>query len=189
MLVGSGSVVVSVVLVEGSEGALSPDDEASEMASRSELEEVESGNSDGFDSRDIAEGTSEVSLLSVDDKGTASLYIASVSQLSLSGTDLLGILDVLDVLVGSELLEEGDGVLGLLESLEASIGDDEGDFGDGLDSVSTGKNERGQRGGGKGRGDGEASLVEIDLSVPLSVDLVGSEHTSSTAHVSVSSLA
>jgi hypothetical protein len=188
MLVSGRSVIVSEILVEGSEGAFSPDDKASKMASRSELEEIESGNSNGLNSRNITEGTSKVTLFSVDNKRTTSLYISSVSQLSLSGANLLRILDVLDVFVGSELLEQSNGVLSLLEPLEASISNDERNFGDLLDSVSTSKNERGKSSSSKGGSNCESSLVEVDFSVPFSVNLVGSEHTSSTTHVSEGSL-
>lgn len=141
MLESSRRVVVSKVLVEGSKGTLSPNDKASKMASRSKREEVQSGDSDSFNSRDVTEGTSEFSLLFEDDERSTSLYISPVPHLSLTGADLLGILDVLNVLVGSEFLKEGDGVFGLFESLETGVGNDEGDLRNLVDFVSSGKNE------------------------------------------------
>jgi hypothetical protein len=50
--------------------------------------------------------------------------------------------------------------------------------------VTAGLHEGGHGRGSKSTGNSEAALVHIHLSVPSSPDLGGSEHASSTAHVS-----
>jgi len=49
--------------------------------------------------------------------------------------------------------------------------------------VAAAHEEGGKAGGSKGRNDGEALLVEVDLAVPAAVGLGGGEHTTTTAHV------
>lgn len=62
------------------------------MTSRSEGEEVETVDVDEFNSRDVSERLNHWGLLVVDDQGASSLDISSVSELSLSASDLAGIL-------------------------------------------------------------------------------------------------
>lgn len=55
--------------------------------------------------------------------------------------------------------------------------------------MSSSQNKRGEGRGSQSRGEGISALVDIDLSVPLSPGLGGGEHSSSSAHVTESSLA
>src|SRR5689334_4056705 len=55
--------------------------------------------------------------------------------------------------------------------------------------MTAGHNKSGNGGGGESRGDGIATLVRVDLTVPFAVGLRWGEHTTLTAHVAESSLA
>ena len=94
-----------------------------------------------------------------------------------------------DIFVGIDSSEESDGFLCLCEIGEMRIGNDEGDFKDFFDAVTTCEDERGNSGGSNGRGDSVSFLIEIDLDMPFSPCLGGSETTSTTAHVTKGSLA
>lgn len=174
--------------VELLEGGLGPDDEATEMASRSELEEVEMVDADLLDSREIAEGAVEWSLLVIDDQRSTLLGVTSVSQLSLSGAELARALHLLDISVCLQSLEDLDGSGGLGDLGDGGISNDEWNLSDSLDAMSAGEDQRSGRGGSQSGDDGVTLLVEIDLSVPSAVDLGWGEHASTTAHVSVGSL-
>ena len=92
---------------------------------------------------------------------------------------------VTDTNLGSP--KEGDSLLGLLESLDL-VGDNEGNFADTRDHVSLGHDEGGHSGGGNSGADGVPLLGNVDLPVPPPPGLGGSEHTSTPAHVTESSL-
>jgi hypothetical protein len=72
------------------------------------------------------------------------LNVSSVSHLALTTTDVVGVLDLLDVREGVEGLEEGNGGLGLDDSVESGLVDNQGDLGDLLDAVTTSHNKRSQ---------------------------------------------
>jgi len=93
-----------------------------------------------------------------------------------------------DVIVGVEALEELDGIRGLDDVVEGLGVNDEGDLSDLLYAVTTGKDQGGDGGTGQSRGDGVSALVQVGASVPSSPDLGGCEHSSTSAHVSESSL-
>jgi hypothetical protein len=137
----------------------------------------------------VPEGEDEGALLVVDNEGTTPLHAAPVPHLTLTATDLAGILDLFDIVESVELLEEGDGVLGLGDVLEGLGGDDEGDLGDLGDLVTAGHDEGGHGRGSEGRAEGEPLLVDVDLAVPLPVGLGGGEHATSSAHVTEGTLA
>jgi len=153
------------------------------VSSGGELEEVEPSNVNELDSGDVSESLDDSVVLVVDDQGSSSHSVPSSSHLSLSSSDLPGVGDLDDVGVSLGSLEESDGLLGLGVGL-GGVGDDEGDLLDLLDSVSSSENERGEGRGGESRNDGESLLVLVDLDVPLPPDLGGSEHSSTSAHVS-----
>ena len=88
-----------------------------------------------------------------------------------------------DVFVSIDSSEQSDGFLCLCKIGEMGIGNDEGDFEDFFDAVTTSEDERGNSGGGNGRGDSVSFLIEVDLDMPFSPCLGGSETTSTTAHV------
>jgi hypothetical protein len=117
------------------------------------------------------------------------LDVTSVSHLSLTSTNGVGVLDLLDVLEGVDSLEELDGLLGLDDSVESGLVDNQGDLGDLLDAVTTGHNKRSQSRGSQSRADGVSALVLVDLSVPSSPNLGRGEHATTTAHVSEGTLA
>jgi hypothetical protein len=77
----------AIDIVESSEGVGSPDDESSQMTTRSELEEIECVDGRGLDTRNIAESTDEflaISLSIVDDQRAAALSVSSSSEFSLA---------------------------------------------------------------------------------------------------------
>ena len=183
LLKGGSLVEGSEDLVEEAESSLGPDNESSEVSSGGELEEIEPSNVNELDSGDVSESLDDSVVLVVDDQGSSSHSVPSSSHLSLSSSDLPGVGDLDDVGVSLGSLEESDGLLGLGVGL-GGVGDDEGDLLDLLDSVSSSENERGEGRGGESRDDGESLLVLVDLDVPLPPDLGGSEHSSTSAHVS-----
>lgn len=174
--------------VEGLEGVLGPDDESSELASGSEESEVESVDIEALDSGDVSGGSEEVGVLvGENDEGTLSESVSLVSELSDSGSDSFGVNDLSDIVVGTSSSENGDEVLSLLNTLELVV-QNEGDLSQSLDSVSSGLNQRSDGRGGEGRGNSVSSLGHIDLSVPSSPGLEGSEHSSLSALVTEGSL-
>lgn len=183
----------AVDLVEGLESGGGPDDETAEVAAGGELEEVEGVDGAGLDTGDVAEGAAEllaVDLGVVDDQGTAALAETTATQLTLTGAHLLGLLDLDEVGAGAESLQESNGGLGLGQrgALEGLGVHDQGNLGDVGDTVTAGKEESGDRRSSQGRSSSKASLANVDLLVPLSPDLGGSEHTTRTAHVTERSL-
>lgn len=171
------------------EGTLSPDDETADVASGGELEEVESADVCDLNSRDVSEGLDQGDVgTAVDDEGSTAGSVASVSELSLSGTDLDGVDDLLDITPGSGVSEESDGLLGAFDLLDG-VADDEGEFGEVIDSVSSGLDEGEDGGSGDGSGHGVSLLLEVASSVPSPPDADGGEHASLAAHVTEGTLA
>ena len=173
--------------VEGLKGGASPDDEATEVTSGGEVEEVEGAHGGELNTGDVPEGPGDTLVLLVNNQGTTPLGEATVPELALTGPQLLGPLDLLDVTEGVDALEDGNSLLGLGNAL-SSIVDDQGDLSNLLDAVSAGHNEGGEGGGSQGRDDSEAALVLVDLAVPLAPGLGGGEHATLAAHVSESGL-
>lgn len=182
-----GLEVLGEQLVQVLKGGVSPDDEATDVTTRGELEKVESVDVDQVNTRDVAEGTGEGGgLLTVDDKRTTALDKAAVAGLTLTGADLLAGDDTLDISVGTDLLEQGDGLLSLHDT--SNVGDNERDLRHILDLVTTGLDESRDSGGSESRGNGVSALSHADLSVPAAPDLGGREHTTLAAHVTESTL-
>lgn len=160
-LVGRGLGGGAVDLVERLEGGRGPDDEAAEVATGRELEEVERGDGAGLDAGDVAEAGHELLAVDggvVDDEGTAALAVAAATELALAGAELLGLLDLLEVRAGTDGLEDGQGAGGLggSASLEDGGVDDEGNLGDAEDLVTAGEEEGSGSGGSQGRDNGVA---------------------------------
>lgn len=131
------------------------------MAAGRQLEQVERVDRAGLHAGDVAEALGQllaVHLGVVDDERAAALTVPPASQLTLSGAELLGLLDLLNVGTGTDGLQEryGSGGLGVGTTLESGRVDDERNFGDGGDLVAAGKEKRGQSGGGEGRGSSES---------------------------------
>lgn len=114
------------------------------MTTWCKLKQVERKHRVNLDTRDVAE--SQRSLLAIglrveDDERTATLAPATTSYLTLTGSQLLTLLDLGDVGCGTNLCEQLDGGAGLGE-LEGGGGDDEWDFWNAGDAVTTGEEER-----------------------------------------------
>jgi hypothetical protein len=180
-----------------------------------ELEEVEGEDGRGLDTGDVAEGLDEVLAVGlgvVDNQGSAALAEAAVTELTLTGAHLAGLLDLDEVGSGTDGLEEGDGGLGLVQGVDSLGVNDEGNLGDVGDTVTAGEEQSGggrssQSGGGSEttvgarllvpphsldvqfvQSDSNIPLANVDLLVPLAPDLSRGEHTTGTALVTEGSL-
>ena len=168
-------------LVELLEGTLGPDDEASEVTTGGEVEEVQRVDVGGVKTIDVAEGRDALGV-SEDEHGATAVFVAAVAHLAAAGADLTGSGDTVEVVHGADGGEAGEGFLGLGEVADGVV-NNEGDFGDVLDLVTTGLDEAGDGGSGEGGDNSEALLVVVDLTMPAAVSLGGGEHTATTAHV------
>lgn len=179
--------------IEGLECSRGPDDETTEVTTWGELEEVEGEDGAGLDTWDVAESSDELLAINgwvVDNQWSTALTVAAATELTLTSAELAGGLDLLDVLGGAYTLEEvdssgslGDGGVG--EDLRV---DNERNFWDLGDLVTTGKEESRDGGGSQGRGSSKSLLAKVDLDIPASPGLGGSEHATRSAHVTESSL-
>lgn len=168
---GGGAVDV----VEGLEGSRGPDDEATEVTTRGELEEVQGVDIAGLDTGHVAEALDELLAVGggvVDDQGTAALAVAAATELALTGAELLGVLGLEDIGGGTDGGQEleSSGSLGSSSTLEDGGVDNQGDLGDLGDLVTTGQQKRSDGRGGDGRGDGVPTLGLRHLDVPLAPD-------------------
>ena len=114
------------------------------MTTRGELEQVQAVDGRGLDTGDIAETLDEllaIDLGVVDDQRTAALAVATTTELTLSGAELLGALDLLQVGASTNSLQqsEGSSSLGICGAVEGSGVDYQRNLGDGRDLVATGK--------------------------------------------------
>lgn len=188
LLEGGGLGGGAVDLLQGSKGSGGPDNEATEVATWGELEEVQAVDGAGLNTGQVAESKSEilaVLLGGVDDERTTSLAMAASSDLTLTGTGLLGKLDFLGICAGTDGLEELEGCGGLYDSTvgEGGARDDEGNLGDGGDTVTAGEEKRSAGGGGEGGSNSESLLTKVQLGMPLPPHLGRSEHATTSAHV------
>jgi len=167
---------------------LGPDNESSKMATGGKEKNVQAVNGKDVNTRKVAEGSEESAFLFVDDQRSLSLNVSPVSGLAFSGSDLLSVLDLLNIGISFKGFEEFDGLGGFIKGSDGVGAHDEGDFRDFLDSVTSGEDERCRRRSSEGRDEGIASLVEVNLSVPSSVDFGRGEHSTASAHVTESSL-
>lgn len=188
LLVYSGLVKGTKYIVELSESSLSPDDKAANMATRRELEKVETTNIDELNARQVTEGLYDATVFVVDYERTAALAMTTVAQLSFTGAKLARVGNLYDVAVRTKGLEKRDGLLCLVEGLDC-IADDEGNLLDLLDAVAASEDERRKGGRGKGRNGGEAALVLVHLDVPSAPGLRRREHATTTTHVTEGGLA
>jgi hypothetical protein len=203
---GGGGTVDGVKSLEGGGG---PDDEATEVTTWGELEEVESVDGASLNTSNVAESKGKllsVNLWVVDDQWATTLAVAAASQLTLTSTELAGSLDLADLSTGTDGVQETDGSSsagdgGTSEDLRV---DDKRNLWDGGDLVTTGKEESWDGRSSEGRGSSETStivstasnffksdispLTNGDLLVPLAPDLGWGEHATRTAHVTESSL-
>jgi len=190
MLLGGGSSSGgSPQGVELLEGILSVDNESSNVGSRSELQEVESGDVAEVNTLDVSHRLVEGGrCVGVDEQGSSLVTPLAVSGLSLSNSNGLGFDDLLHVGPHSEVLQHLRSGLGLGEVVDNRVADDQRKLRDVLDPVSSGHHQRGDSGGSDGGCNSESLLIHIHSSVPSSPDLEGSEHATLSAHVSKGSL-
>lgn len=156
----------SVDLIQSGERRGSPDDETSEVSTRSELQKVEREDGAGLDTRDVAESLEEllaIDIWVVDDQRSTALASAAVSQFTLSGTDLARLLDFDEIWASTNSLQESNGGLGLGErvTLESLGLNDQRNLGDVGDAVAAGKEERRNRGSSQGGSSSKSPENEI----------------------------
>lgn len=184
----SGESVASEDLVEGLEGRFSPDDESSDVTTWGELSQVESVDIADFNAWDVSDGLEEGGVfVVVDEEWSLSESVSSVSELTLSWSDGLGVDDSFNIIISTESLEESNDFLGLGSTFDLVI-NDQRKVGDVVDSVTSGKDERSDSGGSQSGSDGVSLLLDVDLSVPSSPGLQWSEHSTFSAGVSEGSL-
>jgi len=171
----------AVHFVGALEGFSGPDDEATKVATRSELEKVEAINVSKVDTRQVAEGLNDTVVVGKDDKRTTALDVTAAAKLASAGADLTRVLGFLDIFVGTETLKDSDGFLGLGDGFGS--GNNKRELRDLLHLVTTGHDQRGQGRGGNGRHNSITLLVSVELAVPLAPGLGRGEHATAAAHV------
>lgn len=135
------SLVGSEDIIEGLESRLSPNDESSECSTGGKFEEVKSVDVAGVNTNNVSSGLGNLSVclvVVVDNEWSLSDDVSSVSKLSLSGSDFLGVNASSDFIFTSETnegLEEGRGLI-VVEGVN-----NKWYFRDFLDSVSSSKNK------------------------------------------------
>jgi len=174
--------------IQLSESSFGPNAESSNMTSGGELEKVQVVDLDDGDSRDVTESFGETFVLVIDDERSKLLYPPPVPQLTLTSSHPAGRIHLLDISPGADTTEEHDGILGLLVTLDL-VGDDKRNLWDLPDLMSLGHDEGWDAGGRDGGTHGVSLLGDVDLAVPFSPLLGGSEHASTAAHVTVGCLA
>ena len=174
-------------VIELLEGILGEDDKSSKMTTRGELEEIQSGDVASVDAGKISGGRLDLAVLvTVDDQRSLAEGETRVSHLALASAGSLGGADTGEVTSTTnvvEALEESSSLL-LVEAV-----DDERKLGHIIDLMTTGHDEGTASGGGESGGNSVSLLVGVNLSLPLSPDLEGSEHATLTAHVTEGTLA
>lgn len=116
LLDDGGISVSSEQFIKVLEGTLGPNDEPTELGSGGQLQEVQPGDVDNFNSWDVSEGLGEFGVLvEVDDEGTLTHSVSLVTELTLTSSHDSGVDNFLDVFEGTETFEEGNGITGLLE--------------------------------------------------------------------------
>lgn len=184
---GGLSGLGTVDSVQGLESSLGPDNKSTQVSTWSQLQQAQTGDVGNVNTWDVSEGVGKTVVVGVDNQRTLSLDKSSVSQLSLTGSDLLGLDDSDNVLVGTKSLQDGNGVLGLRDGLEV-VGDNQWQLSDLLDSVASGQNQRSDGGSGNSRSGSVTLFVLVNLHVPSSPGLGRGEHTTTSTHVTESSL-
>lgn len=173
--------------VQGSEGRLSEHEESSEVTTRGELEDVKSVDIAGVNTREVSGGSLDgVFVVVVDEERSLSDNVFGVSVFALSSSGMSVVSNLGEVISATKSVQGGEQRLGVGEGEGVN---DEGELRNGVDEMSSGHHERSAGGSSEGSGDGMSSLGDVDLSVPPSPDLEGSEHTGTSAHVTESGLA
>merc|ERR1719209_308908 len=186
---GSAGLAPSAVqAIKVLEGRLSPDAEPSHVASGGELQQVQVVHLHGVNSWDVPECLGNSLILIVDDERSQLLDTSPVPQLSLTSPHTPGGVHLGHIGPGLVLPQEHHGLLGLGEGLDL-VSHDQRNLWNALDLMTLGHDQSRDTSGSDGRADGVPLLGGVDLPVPPPPGLGGGEHATSTAHVSVSSLA
>ena len=77
-----------VDFIQSLESSLSPHNKSSQVTSRGEVEKIKAGDTEKSYSRQISEGFGDTVVLFVDDKGSLTHGVTSVSDFANTGTDL-----------------------------------------------------------------------------------------------------
>jgi len=148
-----------------------------------ELLKVKSVDVADFNTGDVSDGSDEGDVLVVvNEKRSSSEAVSLVSELTLTSSDGLGVGNSFDIFVGTESLQQSNGISGLLNTFDL-IFDDQRKVGDVGDSVSSSHDEGSNSGSSKSSSNGVSLLLDVDLSVPSSPGLEGSEHSTLSAGV------
>jgi hypothetical protein len=174
--------------IESSESIRSPDEESTEVSTRSESQQVEGFNIHEFNARDVTEGTEHIGFFLVDDNGTQLLDISTVTEFTSAGSDVLRSDNLFDISINVELLEGFDGLLGLVDVSEGFSSDDERNFIDLINSVTSGSDQSRDGRSSDSRADSISLHANVDLTVPSSPSSVGRVHVTATSHVTEGSL-
>lgn len=170
-------------LVKSSESGFTPDDESAEVTTGGELLKVKSVDVADFNTGDVSDGSDEGDVfVVVNEKGTSSKAVSLVSELTLTSSDGLGVGNSFNIFVGTESLQQSNGVSGLFNTFDL-IFEDQRKVGDVGDSVASSHDEGSNSGSSKSSSNGVSLLLDVDLSVPSSPGLKGSEHSTLSAGV------
>lgn len=90
-----------------------------------------------FDTRQVSESLDQRSLFVVDDQRSLLLDVSSVSVLSFSRSNFVGILNSFNIIESVEGLEGSDGLLGLFERVDSLVVKNQRNFRDTFNSVTT----------------------------------------------------
>ena len=178
--------VSAIDIVESVHAVLGEDDESAEVTTRGELEEVKSVHAASVNTGEVPGGLLHVQIsITVDDQRSLTEGETGVSVLALTGAQLLGGADALQVTIDTELFQSLKEISSLVRG-EAIH--DERKFRDIANVVTSGHDERTASSGGEGGGNSVSLLVGVNLSVPLSPELERSEHATLAAHVAEGTL-
>jgi hypothetical protein len=183
----SGLVSRTEKTVKVGKGRLGPDDKATNVSSRSELKKVKGVDVASLNTRNVAEGADKTVVVLVHNKGTTALGVAAVSPLTLTSANLLGVSATVNIVVGTNAVQDGNSLLGLGDVLNIS-GNNKWELGGVVDLVTAGLNKGGDGRSGEGGGSGVTAFVLADTSVPVTPLLGGGEHATLTAHVTEGTL-
>jgi len=173
--------------VELLEGVLSEDDESTQVTAGGELEKIQSGDVASVDTWEVSGRLLDLAVLvTVDNQRSLAEGEAGVSHLALASASALGAANAGEVTSAAEVVEalEETGGLLLVEAVN-----NERKLGHVVDLVTASHNEGTASGSSESGGNSVSLLVGVDLSLPLSPDLEGSEHATLTAHVTEGTLA
>merc|ERR1712188_71017 len=157
------------------------------MRTRSQLQQVKAVHRCDLNTRQVLESFLDAVVLGVHHERPTALHMTPVAHLTLARADLAGALRLLDILKGTDVLQDLHSLGSLVHVLHGGV-QHKGALGDLADAMATGHDERRKGGGSKSGTHSVTALVHIDLAVPLAPCLGGVEHTTTTAHVAEGTL-